>query len=55
MSQVPPKLSCVSSTTKLVPGHCLRQVVGAADAGDAGADDQDVEMFGLRRAQRPRI
>ena len=23
-----------------------RQVIGAADAGDTGADDQDIEMFG---------
>jgi hypothetical protein len=27
-------------------GKLHRQVIGAADAGDAGADDQDIEMLG---------
>ena len=30
-------------------GTLLRQVIGRADAGDAGADDHDIEMLGLRR------
>ena len=47
MSQVPPKLACASSTTKLRARALLREVVGAADAGDAGADDQHVEVLGL--------
>ena len=33
-------------------GALLRQVPGAAHPGDTGADDQDVEVFGLRR-RRP--
>ncbi len=28
----------------------LLEVIGRADAGDAGADDQHVEMFGLLRS-----
>jgi len=27
-------------------GHLVGQVIGAADAGDAGADDDDIEMLG---------
>jgi len=31
---------------KLVPGHCLVRI-GAADPGDAGPDDHDVEVLDL--------
>ena len=46
VSQVPPKSSSASSTTNVRPRALLRQVIGGADAGDAGPDDQHVEVLG---------
>ena len=36
----------------VLPGAALVQVDGGADAGEAGADDEHVEVF--RRHERPR-
>jgi hypothetical protein len=36
-------------------GALLRQVIGAADAGNAGTDDQDVEMLGRQRGGPGRL
>src|SRR5690606_15676718 len=35
-----------------LPGAALLQVVGGADTGEAGADDQDVSVFGLQALLR---
>ena len=50
--QVPPNVSCVFQHDEAGAGHLLRQMIGAADAGDAGADDQHVEMFDCLRGGR---
>ena len=45
--QVPPTSPALPARRRWCPGSCLVQVIGAADAGDAGADDQNVEMLDL--------
>ena len=48
MSHVPPKLCLRLEHDEARARTLLRQVIGAADAGDAGADDQHVEVLGGR-------
>ena len=38
-----------------MPGHCGLQAVGGADAGEAGADDEDVEVLGGHSATLPLV
>ena len=44
-SQVPPMSGRPSKRAKVVPGRPFLQMDGAADAGDPGAYDQDVDVF----------
>jgi hypothetical protein len=48
-TQVPPKRLLLFQHDEGRAWQLLGQVIGAADAGDAGADDQHVEMLDLLR------
>ena len=45
---MPPIASRASRIAKVLPGDSCPQVAGGADAGEAGTDDQDVDVFERR-------
>ena len=49
---MPPIASRASRIVKVLPGQRDAQVAGGADAGEAGADDQDVHVLRTGRESR---